>query len=93
MFNHLANYVVAASKHVMAGLPVVTDEVYYARLSLCGECPMKQDGWVCSECGCDLLTKARWAEQECGMKPESGNKKWLAYDDQPPPTAKSGCCG
>jgi hypothetical protein len=75
------NFGKAAINHVLAGNPVVPEEVMKARLDICRSCPLfkpnhNQVGGVCthSSCGCniqdnlDYLNKIAWADQECPIK-------------------------
>lgn len=69
----VANFAVAAVKHVAAGAPTVTPEVQAARLAICrtNECGRYQDG-TCLSCGCSgkrLEWKASWADQKCPLDP------------------------
>lgn len=60
------NFTAAAIGHVMAGLPVLSDEKTQERLEICrsNQCGNYKDG-SCRKCGCNLPLKARWAEQKC----------------------------
>jgi hypothetical protein len=76
----------ASVRHVAAGMPAVTDEVYEARLAVCESCPnLRLPEWRCAGmagCGCYLKStnlhpgKARWATQTCPLdrwpKPTEG---------------------
>ncbi len=44
---------------------VVTEEVYAARLSLCGSCDALQYGTTCKFCGCLVQVKAKLAGAKC----------------------------
>lgn len=66
------NYIRALAAHVAAGLPVVTRQVYVARLTICDGCELRvPETWECSDCGCPMDEKATWADVECPLK------KWL----------------
>ena len=57
----------AAITHLIEdGWQDLPDVHYHARLGTCSACEFKKDGeWVCGECGCDLLLKAKWPAMEC----------------------------
>ena len=87
------NFIKAGVQHMAAGLPIVSDEVYNERLSICDKCDdyidKSNERWECKICGCflkDGLTsgKARWAEQGCPIK------KWEPFVA---PRKRGGCCG
>lgn len=90
------NFVGAAFKHVIAGMPVVSDDTYEKRKSICETCEFcdkQKERWECVKCGCALLdggplapAKLRWAEHECPL-PE---KKWKA---ELPSVKNPGRCG
>ena len=67
-----ANFAGALAQHVAAGLPVVSDEEYEARLAQCNNCELRH-GDVCTSCGCNLSHKAWWKEQRC---PHPNGDKW-----------------
>lgn len=98
----------AVVDHVMAGMPEVDDETYYARLGECEKCPLRAAGWKCKGCGCELLVKARWAEQRCPLcvrcerlrdqhSPGDGCEGFLAkWERERPGAVKTpgrSCCG
>ena len=86
----VGNFVKAVAQHVVAGMPVVSDDEYSRRLSiceLCDQCDKSIEQWQCRQCGCYLKEtsgarpgKARWEEQKCPLK------KWGE-----PETKKGGC--
>lgn len=76
----LANFTVAAIKHVIAGAPTCDDETIAARLAVCRTCekfrPDENNPEIgaCALCGCpasDLLprfiSKLAWADQTCPL--------------------------
>lgn len=80
LLNRIVNFIAAASKHAIAGNPVVSEEVLNKRLEICKNCPSKlfkpntnTVGGVCTHqsCGCNIqdnvtyLNKIAWADQEC----------------------------
>lgn len=84
------NFTAAVLAHIANGFRSVSNDTYYKRLTACEQCPLKQSDWVCGECRCDLLWKARWAEQECPL--EGDQKKWdSTLKGKDPPESK--CCG
>ena len=84
------NFTAAVIAHIKNGFRCVSNETYYKRLGKCEECPLKQADWVCGDCKCDLLWKARWAEQECPLEGEA--KKWDSTLKGKGEAQKS-CCG
>lgn len=47
-------------------LPLVDDETYEHRLSLCGQCVhLDKESYVCQECGCEMRNKAKIAYAYC----------------------------
>lgn len=67
----IKNFIKALYNHVKNGFKKVNKQEYERRLNICSTCPFKapKDGpleqWKCTECGCWLKRKAKWAEQNC----------------------------
>ena len=60
------NFLGAAARHLVAGLPQAAAEELRRRLALCGACPhMVEDR--CAKCGCPVAAKAAWREQRCPL--------------------------
>lgn len=62
----------AIYEHVAAGMPLLDDAAYEARLAICRVCPnVVGDVEGCRACGCGpgIRVKARWAEQKCPDSP------------------------
>lgn len=60
----------AAFRQVRAGLPVVSDEIYEQRLSICRGCVSCDVArMICRQpsCGCSLAIKARWGSTDCPL--------------------------
>ena len=82
----IKSFVKSLYYHAKNGFRNVSDEEYERRLSVCSTCPFKAprgaplEEWKCTECGCWLKRKAKWAEQNCPKN----------YWNEPP---KSGGCG
>jgi hypothetical protein len=74
-------------RHAMHLFPNVSDEVYEKRLEECKQCDQKTEDWKCADCKCDLILKARWADQECPRKKwgreEPTYSSQIKYDKQP----------
>lgn len=71
----IANFTVAAVKHVAAGRPMATQEQKNARLAICGACEyFDSERQGCRKCGCNLNAKAGWADSACPLTPP----KWEA---------------
>lgn len=70
-------FVKAAAKHVIAGMPTVSEAKFQERLAICRACPAYDAAnHACKRCGCNagkgLLDKLRWSGSVC---PEG---KWNA---------------
>lgn len=66
----IASYAVAKVNHVLAGSPEVHGDLYKQRISICEACPLFQaDKRICNSCGCDVDTKAKWADVSCPDNP------------------------
>ncbi len=62
------NFLAASAGHLLAGLPVLTDEEYGLRMDACRSCDaFEAAADSCKVCGCRLSVKARWAEQDCPL--------------------------
>lgn len=67
LFQQAANFVGSVTRHVLAGLPIVPDEQYEARMAECRKCANLTMEERCSACGCFVTVKGRWAEQKCPL--------------------------
>ena len=65
LFQQAANLVGSVTRHVLAGLPIVSDDQYESRMSECRKCANLTMEQRCSACGCFVTVKGRWAEQKC----------------------------
>jgi hypothetical protein len=78
LLQRILNFTAAATKHAIAGNPVVSEEVLKQRLDLCRACELYKPnnnavGGVCTHetCGCNIqdnlnyLNKIAWADQKC----------------------------
>jgi hypothetical protein len=52
---------------------IVSDEVYAARLKICGCCPSLQYGTTCAHSGCIVRYRAKFKHKSC---PNAGKPKW-----------------
>lgn len=78
----------AALKHAANLFQICPDEVIEMRKGICGSCDKLNPERRCSECGCYVDVKAKWASEECPLK------KWVAIaNDQSSESEKSGGCG
>lgn len=59
------NFKEALVKRVESNFQNVSPELLEERLKICGGCEFKQDNWQCSQCGCYLTIKAKWATENC----------------------------
>jgi len=70
----IVNYGIAKTKHIIAGSPEVTNEVFNERISICQECPLfNSNNRECNKCGCPVDEKCKWATEECPDKPPRWN--------------------
>ena len=60
----LKNFAESAHTWILAGMPVVEEDVYDRRLYICQTCPDYRDG-VCKHCGCHMKTKCWLATESC----------------------------
>lgn len=68
--NRAANFIRAATRHVMHGLPVVSDEERERRLTICRACEwFIAETERCRKCGCRMRTKASWQQEHCPLTP------------------------
>ena len=78
LLQRIVNFTAAATKHSIAGNPVVDELILKQRLEICKSCPLfkpnaNEVGGVCTHesCGCNIqdnlnyLNKIAWADQEC----------------------------
>ena len=69
LLQRAVNFAGAVTRHVMHGLPVVSDEEKERRLGICRLCPQFiADSERCSKCGCAMRTKAAWALERCPLQ-------------------------
>ncbi len=61
------NLAKATTEHIITGMKHVPDSIYFQRLERCRDCEYKQEGFVCSKCGCYMGIKASWLEQTCEL--------------------------
>jgi hypothetical protein len=101
------NFAGAVARHTLAGLPVVDDATYQARLETCGRCPRLDAEGSCNLCGCPVRDKAMWGEQHCpccsrcgrpeGDHPAEGcdgfEPKWPAAPGVAREARAKKCCG
>lgn len=71
------NFTSAKYKHLAAGKPMVSEQVYHERLAECVTCP-ERAGDQCAACGCPIEAKAAWATEECGLVKLGRVPKWTA---------------
>lgn len=71
-----ANFLGAKARHIAAGRPTVTEEVFNSRLDVCLTCEERAYD-VCSACGCPLDAKLSYATETCGLEKLGKEPKWL----------------
>lgn len=88
-FDKLYNLTKSLILFLKSDLKEVTKKTYEARLAVCLLCD-KNKKWECSECGCKLQIKAKWASETCPLQ------KWtrISLQMQEGDSIKSPCgCG
>lgn len=76
------NFARASAEHILAGLPVVSDDQHKERLQACAACPKLlravgeshvipevTESDRCTVCGCFVEEKSVWGEQSCPDSP------------------------
>lgn len=71
----IASLTGAVRDHIKAGLPLVDEPSFAARMATCETCPHLQGTHTCGVCGCNLNLKARWAEQKCPVCKKCGRHR------------------
>jgi hypothetical protein len=71
------NFASAKAKHLAAGRPTVSEEVFNFRMELCLLCPERAHD-SCSACGCPLEAKLAYATEPCGLVKLGREPKWEA---------------
>jgi hypothetical protein len=87
LLTRVGNFIKAATRHTLAGNPMVTEEEMKGRLEICKACELFKPnenavGGVCTHanCGCNVqdnlnyLNKIAWATESCPVG------KWLAIE-------------
>jgi hypothetical protein len=75
LLRRVGNFAKALVHHVAAGRPRASEADQAARLAICRACPLLVHetllGEVCSHqaCGCSIVEKSSWADQECPLTP------------------------
>ena len=65
----IASFLELAVNHVLAGLPIAPPEEQSRRLAICQACDQfDPTATRCKQCGCFLILKASWAEQQCPLQ-------------------------
>ncbi len=81
MLQRMKNFAAAFAHHMATGAKTLSREKTDERLAICDPCLKRASVMgrsACSLCGCDLRTKASWAEQTCPLRLWPGDK------DKPP---------
>lgn len=77
------NYLWSLTQHAIAGFPVVTEEQFKARLTICVSCELKHPTKMeCTDCGCPLEELTAWADKECPLK-KWGKEKGKKFATKP----------
>jgi hypothetical protein len=77
LFKKAMNYANAKTKHLLAGQPIVSDEVLAQRQEECAICEYRAMD-ACSACGCPLESKLPFATEPCGLVKLGLKPKWDA---------------
>lgn len=70
LLQKVANFSVAAARHVAAGMPRASQEEVERRFAICRQCE-HYDGNACKKCGCPVkrerkfISKLAWANESC----------------------------
>jgi hypothetical protein len=77
------NFTTATKDHIKAGHKSTKPELHKLRLEICNTCD-HGDNEECFVCGCKLVKKAAWAEQECPLYKWPKKMKDLFWRDKKP---------
>lgn len=61
-------FLIALLIHIFTGAKTVSMQTYKERTDTCFKCPLlieEKGKPTCSVCGCKVLKKAKWADQDC----------------------------
>ena len=65
-FNMMKNFSSEVIKFAKGGFKYVSPEDYEERLDACFKCPnVRNPGFRCGLCGCNMELKAKWKTSEC----------------------------
>ncbi len=79
IFTKMKNYAIAKTKHIAAGSPYVSEEIFNQRIDICLTCEHRNHD-SCSACGCPLNDKAAFATEPCGLIKLGLPPKWEAVN-------------
>lgn len=80
----VVSFVTAWVSHAAHGFPVVSQDIYAARIAACESCERFNPDRTCQICGCPMDEKATWADQSCPHE----SPRWIAI-----PVSQPGGCG
>lgn len=64
----IEKFVIAIIKHIKNKLQEVDSNTYQKRILNCFKCESRsKKGWKCTECGCSISLKAKWASESCPL--------------------------
>lgn len=64
IFTLIKNFSQEALTFVSQGAPIVSQEVYKKRLTICNNCEFLK-GSACGKCGCNMAVKCKWGTASC----------------------------
>lgn len=64
----LKSFLTTLLAYINSGLENVSTQEYQSRIMICFRCDKRTRDWKCSECGCNLELKAKWAVAKCPLE-------------------------
>lgn len=69
MIQKITNFVPALWHHIKTGWQTAKPELIEKRLDICDGCEfLDKEEMECLDCGCFVLIKTKWTDQECPQK-------------------------
>lgn len=66
-FEQILSFTQSFIAYLKSGKQEVPPQLYQQRIITCFKCEKRTKDWRCSECGCSLELKAKWATEECPL--------------------------
>lgn len=67
MQQQVGNFLTDAAAVSLSGFGRVTERARDARLAICGQCPLHEEG-RCLACGCNIRVKSMFSAEQCPLK-------------------------